>query len=148
MTPTDQSQEPDFIVPPTRRQIDTTLDLLGIDLAHAGPLVPTGPEATLTAGEQAVARLAAQRLTNPEIADKLTVSRNTVEYHLSHVYTKLGITRRTQVARPSSRLRASARSKRQRLRPLGALIGDSGMVVRAVHARGVPDGSMLSASGF
>jgi DNA-binding CsgD family transcriptional regulator len=73
------------------------VNLVDLDLAHAGPLVPAGPEATLTAREQAVARLAAQGLTNPEIADKLTVSRKTVEYHLSNVYAKLGIRSRTQL---------------------------------------------------
>lgn len=71
--------------------------LVDADLAQLGPIIPTGPEAALTSAEQAVARLAAKRLTNPEIADKLTVSRKTVEYHLSHVYAKLGIRSRTQL---------------------------------------------------
>lgn len=73
------------------------VQLVDADLTHLGPVIPTGPDAALTAGEQAVARLAAQRLTNPEIAEKLTVSRKTVEYHLSNVYAKLGIRSRTQL---------------------------------------------------
>jgi DNA-binding NarL/FixJ family response regulator len=53
----------------------------------------------LTPAEQAVARLAAQRFTNPEIAEQLVVSRKTVEYHLSHVYAKLGVRNRVELAR-------------------------------------------------
>ncbi|HET8822831.1 MAG TPA: LuxR C-terminal-related transcriptional regulator, partial [Thermoleophilaceae bacterium] len=48
----------------------------------------------LTASEQRVAELAAQGLSNPEIAQALFVTRKTVETHLSHVYGKLGISGR------------------------------------------------------
>ena len=45
----------------------------------------------LTTREREVARLAAQRLTAQEIADRLFISRRTVETHLARVYTKLGV---------------------------------------------------------
>jgi DNA-binding NarL/FixJ family response regulator len=48
----------------------------------------------LTASEQRVAELAAQGLSNPEIAQALFVTRKTVETHLSHVYRKLDISGR------------------------------------------------------
>jgi ATP/maltotriose-dependent transcriptional regulator MalT len=48
----------------------------------------------LTASEQRVAELAAQGLTNPEIAQALYVTRKTVETHLGHVYRKLDISGR------------------------------------------------------
>lgn len=54
--------------------------------------------ASLTAAEQRVARLAASRLTNREIADKLVVTVKAVEWHLSHVYRKLGIHSRGALA--------------------------------------------------
>ena len=45
----------------------------------------------LTTREREVARLAAQRLTAQEIADRLFISRRTVETHLARVYAKLGV---------------------------------------------------------
>jgi DNA-binding NarL/FixJ family response regulator len=60
-------------------------------------------EFQLTAQEFAVAHLAAQGLTNKHIARELVISTKTVEYHLSHVYSKLGLTSRVQLARRLSR---------------------------------------------
>jgi DNA-binding CsgD family transcriptional regulator len=57
----------------------------------------TGRDA-LTAGELRVARLAADGLTNREIAQALFITTRTAKGHLSHVYHKLGITRRGQLA--------------------------------------------------
>jgi DNA-binding NarL/FixJ family response regulator len=52
----------------------------------------------LTASELRVARLAAERNTNREIAEELFVTVKTVEMHLANVYAKLGIRSRTQLA--------------------------------------------------
>jgi DNA-binding NarL/FixJ family response regulator len=57
----------------------------------------TGPE-SLTPSEARVADLAAQGLTNRQIAQRLYVTVKTVEVHLSAAYRKLGITRRTQLS--------------------------------------------------
>ena len=57
----------------------------------------TGRDA-LTAGELRVARLAAEGLTNREIAQALFITTKTAKAHLSHVYRKLEITRRSQLA--------------------------------------------------
>ena len=51
----------------------------------------------LTASEQRVAELAAQGLSNPEIAQTLFVTRKTIETHLGHVYAKLGISGRGEL---------------------------------------------------
>jgi DNA-binding CsgD family transcriptional regulator len=56
------------------------------------------PEA-LTDAERRVARLAAIGLTNPEIADQLSISANTVGTHLRRVYDKLGIHSRRDLLR-------------------------------------------------
>jgi DNA-binding CsgD family transcriptional regulator len=53
---------------------------------------------SLTPQEARIARLAAEGASNPDIADQLYVSRRTVESHLTKIYTKLGISSRTQLA--------------------------------------------------
>jgi DNA-binding CsgD family transcriptional regulator len=66
-------------------------------------LVAAEPEtngwAALTTSELAVARLVAEGLTNREVAERLFVSPHTVSSHLRHVFTKLGITSRVELAR-------------------------------------------------
>ncbi|MFD1277804.1 LuxR C-terminal-related transcriptional regulator [Streptomyces kaempferi] len=51
----------------------------------------------LTPQERHVAALAASGLTNAEIASRLFVTTSTVEFHLSRVFRKLGITSRKQI---------------------------------------------------
>ena len=56
----------------------------------------------LTAQELQVATLVSQGLSNREAAAQLFVSQRTVEYHLRNVFTKLGLTSRTQLAQPGA----------------------------------------------
>jgi DNA-binding NarL/FixJ family response regulator len=53
---------------------------------------------SLTPSERRVARMAADGLTNREIAQELFVTQKTVEVHLSSAYRKLEIGSRTQLA--------------------------------------------------
>ncbi|MGH3479515.1 MAG: response regulator transcription factor, partial [Nocardioidaceae bacterium] len=53
---------------------------------------------SLTPTEREVVGLVVSGLTNPEIAARLFVSRATVKTHLSHVYAKLGVANRTELA--------------------------------------------------
>jgi DNA-binding CsgD family transcriptional regulator len=66
-------------------------------------LVAAEPEANgwaaLTTSELTVARLVAEGLTNREVAERLFVSPHTVNSHLRHVFSKLGITSRVELAR-------------------------------------------------
>lgn len=43
-------------------------------------------------------QLAGQGLSNPEIAKRMFVSRGTVKIHLSHIYAKLDIRNRSELA--------------------------------------------------
>ena len=53
---------------------------------------------SLTPSELRVARMAAEGMTNREIAQALTVTAKTVETHLRHVYQKLDIAKRTELS--------------------------------------------------
>jgi len=53
---------------------------------------------SLTEAERITALLAAEGLSNPAIASRLFVSRHTVESHLKHAYTKLGVASRVELA--------------------------------------------------
>ncbi|SES14308.1 regulatory protein, luxR family [Lentzea xinjiangensis] len=69
----------------------------------AGPtrVVPPDPRTTvlaLTPHEHRVAGLVLEGNSNDEIAHKLNVSRRTVEFHLTSIYRKLGVRRRTQLS--------------------------------------------------
>ena len=70
---------------------------LGLDDKPEDPWRP-GPSAGLTRREREIAALVATGLTNREIAGKLYLSVRTVEVHVDHTLTKLGLRTRTQLA--------------------------------------------------
>ena len=63
---------------------------------------------SLTPSERAVVDLVAEGLSNPQIGQRLYVSRRTVQTHLAHVFAKLHITSRTQLAAEAIRRRGLA----------------------------------------
>ncbi|HLG74729.1 MAG TPA: response regulator transcription factor, partial [Chloroflexota bacterium] len=56
------------------------------------------PGGRLTAREREVARLLAEGLSNPQIAERLVLSRGTVKRHVENILTKLNLESRAQVA--------------------------------------------------
>jgi DNA-binding CsgD family transcriptional regulator len=64
---------------------------------------PTSGWESLTPTERDVVRLVSEGLGNNDIATRLFISRRTVQTHLTHVYTKLGLTSRVQLAQEATR---------------------------------------------
>ena len=63
---------------------------------------PTTGWASLTPAERDVVRLVSEGLGNKDIATRLFVSPRTVQTHLTHVYTKLGLTSRVQLVQEAA----------------------------------------------
>ena len=59
---------------------------------------PSAGWTSLTPTELEVVKLAAKGLTNPEIGERLFIGRGTVKTHLAHVFTKLGVSTRSELA--------------------------------------------------
>jgi len=64
---------------------------------------PTSGWASLTPAERDVVRLVSEGLGNNDIATRLFVSPRTIQTHLTHVYAKLGLTSRVQLAQEAAR---------------------------------------------
>jgi DNA-binding CsgD family transcriptional regulator len=84
---------------------------LAVDLAAPAATLPTsigsvvGPAAiALTPRERDVLTLLCQRLTDPQIAERLFLSPRTVESHVSSVLGKLGVSNRRDAAAAAARL--------------------------------------------
>jgi DNA-binding CsgD family transcriptional regulator/tetratricopeptide (TPR) repeat protein len=80
------------------------LRALGIRPGRRGPRQrPKSGWDSLTVTEHKVVRLVAEGLSNPEIAERLFISRGTVHTHVSHILTKLGLRSRVELAAETSR---------------------------------------------
>jgi DNA-binding NarL/FixJ family response regulator len=79
---------------------------------HADDLVPWG----VSARELEVLELMAAGMRNRAIAEELSISENTVKFHVSKIFRKLGVTSRSQVA-----ARASQRRLGPQPDPIGGL---------------------------
>lgn len=80
-------------------RVDAALRRLGVRRGTRGPRgSPQWGWEALTPTELIVAELVGKGLTNPQIAERLHVSRRTVQIHVSHIFTKLEISSRARLA--------------------------------------------------
>jgi DNA-binding CsgD family transcriptional regulator len=74
-----------------------------VSRARGGRKRPSSGWASLTPTELEVVKLVAKGLTNPEVGERLFIGRGTVKTHLAHVFAKLGITTRSELAAEATR---------------------------------------------
>ncbi|MGW4502637.1 LuxR C-terminal-related transcriptional regulator, partial [Micromonospora sp. NPDC004336] len=79
-------------------------ELTATGAQERGPRPAAGPAADLTPQELQIARLAAQGLSNRDIAAQLFLSHRTVGYHLYKAYPKLGVASRGELKDLAARL--------------------------------------------
>ena len=91
---------------------------------------------SLTSRETDIAHLISQGLRNKEIARELHVSEGTVKMHLHHIYEKLHLDGRTQLALSMSRARAVSGKE---ARPLGEPARPNSAAVASVSVNRLPN---------
>jgi len=66
---------------------------------------------SLTPTEERVVELVGEGLTNPQIAERMFIARGTVKVHLGHIFTKLTVSTRSELAAEVARRTTAVRSK-------------------------------------
>lgn len=99
-------------------RIDKRYRRLGVRRGARGPRRrPQWGWASLTPTERTIADLVAEGLTNPQIAERLYISRRTVQTHVSHIFAKVGISSRAQLAAGVARRRPGDHDARSAASP-------------------------------
>lgn len=87
-------------------RVEARLRRLGVRRGRRGPRArPRTGWGSLTPTERRVVDLVAEGLSNPQIGERLYLSRRTVQTHVSHVFAKLDVSSRAQLAAEATRAR-------------------------------------------
>jgi DNA-binding NarL/FixJ family response regulator len=99
-----KTAHPDDVASAVRQAFDHSVYLAGGPRAVGGPLAPGKPRGPsrpggLTRRELEILRLVAEGHSNSQLARMLWVTEQTVKFHLSNIYRKLGVVNRTEAGR-------------------------------------------------
>jgi DNA-binding NarL/FixJ family response regulator len=92
-----KSADPEDIATAVRQVLDQSVFLGSPQSPAAGKRLSPGE--SLTPRERDVLELVAQGRSNAEVARRLWVTEETVKFHLTRIYRKLGVSNRTEAAR-------------------------------------------------
>ncbi|MGI9052194.1 MAG: helix-turn-helix transcriptional regulator, partial [Ilumatobacteraceae bacterium] len=93
-------------------RVDAMLRAQGIRRRRRGPSIATHGWEALSPTERSVVDLVAQGMSNPKIGAHLYISRRTVETHVSHIFRKLDVANRAQLAAAATSHAADAPTTR------------------------------------
>jgi NarL family two-component system response regulator LiaR len=102
-----KTAHPEDIASAIRQAFDQSLFLANRGSTHTAPHAASAaaqrekpaPDVDLTQRELTILQLAAEGHSNAELARRLWVTEQTVKFHLSNVYRKLGVSNRTEASR-------------------------------------------------
>ncbi len=100
-----KTAHPDDVASAVRQAFDHSVYLAGGPRPIGGPPAPSTPAQTaespggLTRRELEILRLVAEGHSNSQLARMLWVTEQTVKFHLSNIYRKLGVSNRTEASR-------------------------------------------------
>jgi len=99
-----KTAHPDDVASAVRQAFDHSVYLAGGPRPIGGPVAAATPSAAespggLTRRELEILRLVAEGHSNAQLARMLWVTEQTVKFHLSNVYRKLGVSNRTEASR-------------------------------------------------
>ncbi len=95
-----KTSHPDDLAAAVRQAFDQSLYFAN---AVANGAAPTADEIPLTRREAEILALAAEGRSNAQLARALWVTEQTVKFHLSNIYRKLGVSNRTEASRWAQR---------------------------------------------
>jgi DNA-binding NarL/FixJ family response regulator len=98
-----KSAHADDMTSAVRQAFDHTIFFADRDVPGQAPVVALQKQAALTRRELEILQLAAEGHSNAELARMLWVTEQTVKFHLSNVYRKLGVSNRTEASRWAQR---------------------------------------------
>jgi DNA-binding NarL/FixJ family response regulator len=94
-----KTAQSDDLASAVRQAFEASIFFPGTPEASAPATAPASEAGPLTKRELEILRLVAEGHTNADIAGRLWVTEQTVKFHLSNVYRKLGVANRTEAGR-------------------------------------------------